>query len=84
MAYNVILVEPSWNPEIEQSIGNEYYSTSQKTINIYKFITNETIEKRIFDIQKNKKNSKENKKLLSMEYTKKKYLQSLKEFEFFF
>ena len=56
-ADTVILFEPWWNPAVEdQAIDRAHRIGQQKTVMAYKFICKGTIEEKILELQKRKKN----------------------------
>jgi transcription termination factor 2 len=52
VANHLFLMDVHWNPQMEAQASDRVYRVGQKkTVNIYKFICSNTIEKRILDIQ---------------------------------
>ena len=55
-ADNVIIFDPWWNPSAEnQAIDRTHRIGQKKTVNVYKLITEGTIEEKIVELQKRKK-----------------------------
>ncbi|XP_025197346.1 MATH and LRR domain-containing protein PFE0570w-like [Melanaphis sacchari] len=54
-ANHLFLMDVHWNPQMEAQASDRVYRVGQKkTVNIYKFVCNNTIETRILDIQSHK------------------------------
>lgn len=52
---HLLLVDLHWNPQLEMQAQDRIYRVGQtKDINVYKFMTTETIEERIKKLQENK------------------------------
>lgn len=55
-ADNVIIFDPWWNPSVEnQAIDRTHRIGQKNTVNVYKLITEGTIEEKILELQKRKK-----------------------------
>lgn len=55
-ANNVILVDPWWNPAIEeQAIERVYRIGQNKFVNVYKLISEDSVEENMLKVQKRKK-----------------------------
>lgn len=55
-ADNVIIFDPWWNPSVEnQAIDRAHRIGQKNTVNVYKLITEGTIEEKILELQKRKK-----------------------------
>lgn len=55
-ANNVILVDPWWNPAIEEQAVERLHRIGQKKdVNIYKMITINSVEERMLEVQERKK-----------------------------
>lgn len=56
-ANNVLLVDPWWNPSVEQQALERVHRIGQKNfVKAYKFITVDSVEERMVEIQKRKQN----------------------------
>ena len=79
-ANNVILVDPWWNPAIEEQAIDRVYRIGQcKPVNVYKFITNDSVEEKMLRIQNRKKNLVQNLFAFDKEAIKKQNLENFKE-----
>ena len=79
-ANNVILVDPWWNPAIEeQAIERVYRIGQNKAVNVYKFITIDTVEENMIIIQNKKKVLVQNLFFSDKEEIKKQNLENFKE-----
>ena len=55
-ADNVIIFDPWWNPSVEnQAIDRAHRIGQKKSVNVYRLITEGTIEERIVKLQEKKK-----------------------------
>ncbi|TRZ77582.1 hypothetical protein D4R87_02410 [bacterium] len=55
-ADNVIIFDPWWNPSVErQAVDRTHRIGQTKSVNVYRFITNGTIEEKIIKLQERKK-----------------------------
>jgi len=55
-ANNVILVDPWWNPAVEEQAVERLHRIGQvKDVNIYKFISINTVEEKMLEVQERKK-----------------------------
>ena len=60
-ASNVFIYDPWWNPQVEnQAIDRAHRIGQKKTVNVYKFITKNSIEEKILKLQERKANLFEN------------------------
>ena len=55
-ANNVILTDPWWNPAVEEQAVERLHRMGQKRdVNIFKFITEKTVEEKMLEVQERKK-----------------------------
>ena len=60
-ASNVFIYDPWWNPQVEnQAIDRAHRIGQKKTVNVYKFITKNSIEEKILKLQERKADLFEN------------------------
>ena len=56
-ANHMLVLEPTWNPSVEDQCFDRIHRMGQKKpVNIYRFVTNGTIEEKVVELQEKKRN----------------------------